>query len=218
MTNLYPRCGAQLALTADEHEQLTALPQAALEVEEDVACELQECHRGPHVAIGQSCGREDANWWLRWAPGLRELKHLDDCDTKSTDDDELCDLPRGHPGEHGFSLEEAGGRAPSAWGRRQLAGALREELGAEQRGCLEELEALLTATDAPLAVLTAGEAIVAGLLLKMAGESDLLFEEMAEQLADRLEERLVEHLGEDTVSRLGQEAIERADGRAAAYG
>lgn len=93
-------------LTAEEIRHLETLPHAAHMVKSPLECELEDGHAGPHYALAQSDdrGADDAtHWWLRWSEGSREWTHEACCYVENDDASELCLLPEGHQGCHGWA-------------------------------------------------------------------------------------------------------------------
>jgi hypothetical protein len=134
LTDLGPTCRKELHLTEPEHQQLRSLPDPLHALEQQVYCELEAGHAGPHMALAQShgFGADETDWWFLWSPVQRQLRSVDKCLHQSADvaiDEEhgLCGLPTGHPSRHGFELEDPPGRAPSPAMQRIL-----ERLAAEQ--------------------------------------------------------------------------------------
>jgi hypothetical protein len=122
-----PVCRELIILTDAEIAHLVALPDAAHMVEEDLQCELQAGHAGPHLALGQAYGHNEL--WLRWLPpNQRDLVPLQEEGSCPEEDDQLCELPAGHVGAHSFEMGEGGGRTPTPEMERRMDEVL-EQLG-----------------------------------------------------------------------------------------
>jgi hypothetical protein len=110
-----PVCRELIILTHAEIARLEALPDAANMVEEDLRCELQAGHEGPHLALGQAYGHNEL--WLRWVVPLQEEEN---CPAEDSEKVRLCELPAGHVGAHSFEMEEGSGRTPTPEMERRI--------------------------------------------------------------------------------------------------
>jgi hypothetical protein len=103
-------CETVVALTDEEFERLEAMPDRGYGTERKPGCELQRGHPGAHCAVGQDAG-DDVAWWLLWegdeaAVAPDRLKFLTYCPAETgPPHEDLCTLPEGHWGAHGFELE-----------------------------------------------------------------------------------------------------------------
>jgi hypothetical protein len=71
-------------------------------------CELEIDHPGPHLALGQTDGR-DRDWWVSWTTEITRMKP---CQSIERGDDTRCRLPLGHAGGHSFALAGLPGQFP----------------------------------------------------------------------------------------------------------
>jgi hypothetical protein len=110
-----PVCRELIILTHAEIARLEALPDAANMVEEDLRCELQAGHEGPHLALGQAYRHNEL--WLRWLVPLQEEEN---CPAEDSEKVRLCELPAGHVGAHSFEMEEGSGRTPTPEMERRI--------------------------------------------------------------------------------------------------
>ncbi|MYX18460.1 hypothetical protein GTY67_34500 [Streptomyces sp. SID8374] len=200
MTELLPLCEARTALSPIETIFLTSLPEPAHELVETPRCELHDDHPGVHMALAQESAKD--SWWLVWAPGNaqliargqkidRRLHEMDNCPAvEEGGAEDECLLAVRHPGAHSFEMETSGSREPSAFYRKKMLAALREDLDDKARADLEEMESLLSVSGDPLPLITEDEALVIAMLLGQAAQSDWLVEELVLQLAERMESRL----------------------------
>ncbi|MEU3204097.1 hypothetical protein ABZ702_09425 [Streptomyces cyaneofuscatus] len=201
MTELLTLCEARTALSPIETIFLTGLPEPAHELVEEPRCELHDDHPGVHMALAQESATD--SWWLVWAPGNaqltargqkidRRLHKMDNCPAvQEGGDEDECLLAEKHPGAHSFEMETSGAREPSAFSRKKMLAALREDLDDKARADLEEMESLLSsASGDPLPLITENEALVIAMLLGQAAHNDWLVEDLAIQLAERMESRL----------------------------
>lgn len=216
MNELLPLCEAQTSLSESERAFLENLAEGAYEIDAEPRCELEADHEGIHAAMGQSCGTEEQDWWVIWAPGngvlwhprsetlLPRIQSFAPCAAAGASDEEAdeCALPLTHRGAHSFEIEPCDGRQPSLLVRRRLAAALREQLDPERRAFLDSLDSQLASEGHAMPLLTPAEALVAMFLLQQAGAADVLFEDMAHTLSTRLEERLEDQLGDAGVTQL----------------
>ncbi|MEV8639452.1 hypothetical protein AB0395_48210 [Streptosporangium sp. NPDC051023] len=92
-------------LTSDEYRILDELPDGANTVEVEAHCWVQEGHPGQHMTLGQACGAEDVEWWLRWGDEGRDLAAVEMCPEADPASADLCLLPAGHWGRHSYGLE-----------------------------------------------------------------------------------------------------------------
>lgn len=95
-------CGATTELTPEEYQQLDELPDGANLLEVEKTCWLNPGHPGHHMTLGQACGMEKAEWWLRWGGEVRSIDYVDMCPTMEEDSPRECLLPVGHWGDHDF--------------------------------------------------------------------------------------------------------------------
>ncbi|WP_173074950.1 hypothetical protein [Phytohabitans rumicis] len=105
MTVRGDRCLARIRLGDDEVGWLSTRPLAAHVVEDDLYCELEMGHPGPHATMGQQ-GYKIA-WWVRWTLSASEIVETTMCPAESDEVDQLgehdlCLLYQGHPGRHSF--------------------------------------------------------------------------------------------------------------------
>lgn len=73
---LLPSCTATTLLTGDEFAFLDAIPFGAHELVEEVECEYQAAHVGPHAGLGQT--GEGSSWWLFWSNDERRLVEVEE--------------------------------------------------------------------------------------------------------------------------------------------
>jgi hypothetical protein len=99
-------------------------------IPDQVFCEVQRGHDGPHLAQIQAFGDDEA--WAQWATGNpAAIRYFSDetlCEARGRDaetgeEDALCALPGGHHGQHTFSLRHvhSAGRDPSPEHAAKLA-------------------------------------------------------------------------------------------------
>ena len=96
-------CPARLQLDIRQQLWLESLPQPAHVVGQMYPCALDSGHEGPHAALGQQSG--DRAWWLQWTLKASEINLLPECPGTpnggtDNEDDGVCLLYAGHPGEH----------------------------------------------------------------------------------------------------------------------
>jgi hypothetical protein len=99
-------------------------------IPDEVFCEVQRGHDGPHLAQIQAFGDNEA--WAQWATGSpAAVRYFSDetlCEARGRavddgEEDVLCALPGGHHGQHTFSLRHvrSAGRDPSPEHAAKLA-------------------------------------------------------------------------------------------------
>jgi hypothetical protein len=104
-------------------------------IPDQVCCEVQRGHPGPHLAQIQAFGDDEA--WAEWATGEAPAVRYFSGDTlceatgRAVDDGEddiLCELPARHHGEHTFRLRHmhSAARVPSPANAAKLAQAVEE--------------------------------------------------------------------------------------------
>ncbi|GHC90082.1 hypothetical protein GCM10010349_78210 [Streptomyces flavofungini] len=105
------QCAAAAGITDSDRAMLEDLEDAVHEAETHHRCQYTAGHDGPHVRLAQSQDRPDntsTTWWVCWpAPHTGHpytLTVIDECPATAAadNDDGLCLLPAGHPGNHQF--------------------------------------------------------------------------------------------------------------------